>query len=284
MTPPAGAMPCEASPPPMPCWTCGRGLFWTCGGGSLEPPAPPLLGAGDGATGSLAGWVGAGLRFFVFGGGASEGSPDLHRRPGWGSSSQASSVAFLFSDLFVFPTLRSRPCSGYGTYGGLVAAALSDGWRRWPPPVPENCLTPATPRPTGGAPRSGTPAPAPAARSRIGPRPLAGPSCWLLPRRGPELEGREHDHGDRTLRPSVSQRPDFFVTTQRAIPGHPQRKEPVGAITARPAASAFPTHPRGRGRPSATPAAQALRPPAAQPPSSSPPRRSMIKAATSPIM
>ena len=57
----------------MPLWTCGGGSLWTCGGRSLEPP-PLLLGAGEGATGSLTGWGGAGLRFLGAGAGANEGS------------------------------------------------------------------------------------------------------------------------------------------------------------------------------------------------------------------
>jgi hypothetical protein len=50
--PPPGTMPCQVSPPPMPCCTCG--------GGSFEPP-PLLLGGGDDTTGSVAGWLTAGL-------------------------------------------------------------------------------------------------------------------------------------------------------------------------------------------------------------------------------
>jgi hypothetical protein len=73
----------------MPCSTCGG-----CGAGSFEPPPPPplvVLGAGDGATGSLAGWIGAGLRFFVVGARANETS-----------LTAAAGVARLFSGLFVF--------------------------------------------------------------------------------------------------------------------------------------------------------------------------------------
>ena len=70
--PPPGTSPCEGSPPPMPCCASGAGSFCTCGAGSLDPPPP--LGGGDDSTGSLAGWVGAGVSFCVVGARASEGS------------------------------------------------------------------------------------------------------------------------------------------------------------------------------------------------------------------
>lgn len=97
--PPPGAMPCQASPPPMPCCTSGEGSLRTCGGGSFEPP-PLLLGAGDEATGSLAGWIVAGLRFFVVGARANEGS--------------LTAVALFVSGLFVFRlsfVFRLFPCA-----------------------------------------------------------------------------------------------------------------------------------------------------------------------------
>ena len=122
--PPTGAMPCEPSPPPMPCWTSGG--CGGCGGESVEPPPPPvMLGAGGDATGPLAGWVGAGLRFLVVGGGAGEGS--LTGAGGVGLFFSGLFV-FLFSDLFVF---RTSPCdlpAATGAMAGGADTATSGGW------------------------------------------------------------------------------------------------------------------------------------------------------------
>jgi hypothetical protein len=92
-------MPCQVSAPPMPCCTSGEGSLGTCGGRSFEPP-PLLLGAGDEATGSLAGWIVAGLRFFVVGARANEGS--------------LTAAALFVSGLFVFRlsfVFRLFPCA-----------------------------------------------------------------------------------------------------------------------------------------------------------------------------
>jgi hypothetical protein len=104
----------------MPCCTCGGGFFWTCGGGSFEPLAPLLLGAGDFATGSLAGWIEAGLRFFVL------------TRTNEGSLTAAAGVALFFSGLFVFRlfVFRLFPCAppvATGATAGEADTAASDG-------------------------------------------------------------------------------------------------------------------------------------------------------------
>jgi hypothetical protein len=114
----------------MPCCTWGGGLFCTCVEGWFEPP--PLLGAGDDATGSLAGWVGAGLRFFVVGARANEGS-----------LTAAAGVALFFFRLFVFRLFVFRlfvfrlfvfrlfscaPPAATGATAGGADTAWSDGW------------------------------------------------------------------------------------------------------------------------------------------------------------
>jgi len=122
--PPPGAMPCQASPPPMPCCTWGGGLFCTCGGGSFESP-PLLLGAGDDATGSLAGWIVAGL--FVVGARAIEGS-----------LTAMAGVALFFSDLFVFRLFPCAPPAATGGTAGAADTAWGECRNESPPSVPED--------------------------------------------------------------------------------------------------------------------------------------------------
>jgi hypothetical protein len=118
----------------MPCSACGGGSFCACGG-AFE--APLLLGGGDDATGSLAGWLGAGLRFFVIGARASEGSLT------------AAAGALFFSGFFVlFFAFRVFPCaSAAATRGtaGAAATARGDCCDGSAPSGPEN--RPAPPKP-----------------------------------------------------------------------------------------------------------------------------------------
>jgi hypothetical protein len=126
--PPPGTMPCEASPPPMPCSTCGAGSLCTCGAGSFEPP--PLLGAGDDATGSLAGWIVAGC-------GSSVGA-----RANEGSLTATVGVALC---LFVFRLFSFAPPAATGRTADGAETAWGECWDGTPPPAPEN--PPAPPKP-----------------------------------------------------------------------------------------------------------------------------------------
>lgn len=125
--PPPAPMPCQPPPAPMPCCTCGGGLF------EAPPLLLPLLGAGGGATGSLAGWTAAGVRLFVVGARANEGS-----------LTAATGVALFFSGLFVFRLFfgfRLFPCApptATGGTAGAADAAWGDCWDGPPPSVPEN--------------------------------------------------------------------------------------------------------------------------------------------------
>ena len=94
---------------------CGGGSFCTGVEGPFEPP-PLLPGAGDDATGSLAGWIAAGLRFFVV-------------APASGVALFFSGLfVFLFSDLFVFRLFSCAPPAATGAAAGGADAASSDGW------------------------------------------------------------------------------------------------------------------------------------------------------------
>jgi hypothetical protein len=132
--PPAGTRPCEASPPPIPCSACGG-----CGGGAFEPP-PPLvvLGAGDEATGSRAGWIGAGLRCFVAGARANEGS--LTAAAGGALCFSGFSVAAFF----VFRLFPCAPPAATGETADGGETVWGECWGGTPPSAPED--RPAPPK------------------------------------------------------------------------------------------------------------------------------------------